>query len=171
MMIVIFMLSSQEAEDSTITSTNLGRGIILVKSSILQENLSDDEVEKQALYIDYAVRKTAHATEYMTLCFLLCMGGALSGITAGDSGQSALESGLTAGIVGFSKKLKPHITFWIISSFYAVSDEIHQYFVPGRSAQVSDVLLDSMGAFFGVIFFSILLSCIYAVKKRVGELP
>ena len=39
--------------------------------------------------------------------------------------------------------------FWysvLLSFFYAVSDEIHQHFVPGRSMQLSDVLLDSFGA-------------------------
>lgn len=37
---------------------------------------------------------------------------------------------------------------------YAVSDEIHQLFVPGRGAQVKDVMIDSTGAFAGIIIYS-----------------
>lgn len=28
---------------------------------------------------------------------------------------------------------------------YAAGDEFHQYFVPGRAAQLSDVVIDAMG--------------------------
>ena len=43
---------------------------------------------------------------------------------------------------------------WAAGTAYAVSDEIHQLFVPGRSGQVRDVLLDSVGVAAGI-----LLSC------------
>lgn len=33
---------------------------------------------------------------------------------------------------------------------YAISDEVHQSFVPGRGAQVKDVLIDSAGAIVGI---------------------
>jgi VanZ family protein len=35
---------------------------------------------------------------------------------------------------------------WLIASAYAVSDELHQWFVPGRGASVADVLIDSAAA-------------------------
>jgi len=34
---------------------------------------------------------------------------------------------------------------------YAITDEFHQYFVPGRSAEIRDVLIDSSGAFIGIL--------------------
>ncbi len=34
---------------------------------------------------------------------------------------------------------------------YACTDEFHQYFVEGRGAQFSDVLLDTVGALFGIL--------------------
>ncbi|HMC27935.1 MAG TPA: VanZ family protein [Verrucomicrobiae bacterium] len=37
------------------------------------------------------------------------------------------------------------------SALYAISDEIHQAFVPGRQAQVSDVLIDTAGAAIGLV--------------------
>lgn len=39
------------------------------------------------------------------------------------------------------------------SVLYGVSDEIHQVFVPSRTAELSDLLADALGSFFGVILF------------------
>lgn len=41
----------------------------------------------------------------------------------------------------------------IFCALYACSDELHQYFVPGRSCKFFDVCVDSTGAFFGALFF------------------
>ena len=41
---------------------------------------------------------------------------------------------------------------WIICALYACSDELHQMMVMGRSAQLSDVALDSLGALCGILF-------------------
>ncbi len=35
---------------------------------------------------------------------------------------------------------------WLIATLYAMTDEFHQSFVPGRNALVSDVILDSISA-------------------------
>jgi VanZ family protein len=40
---------------------------------------------------------------------------------------------------------------------YAVSDEIHQLFVPGRAGQIRDVLIDACGVFVGIIIANRLL--------------
>lgn len=41
-----------------------------------------------------------------------------------------------------------------ICFLYAISDEIHQYFVPGRACRVFDVLIDTSGsAFFCLVYF------------------
>lgn len=39
-----------------------------------------------------------------------------------------------------------HIAAIIIACVFAVSDEIHQYFVPGRDSQIGDFIADSLGA-------------------------
>lgn len=47
--------------------------------------------------------------------------------------------------------LKNTAVFSVILAFaYAITDEVHQVFVPARSGQVSDVLLDTIGAILGV---------------------
>lgn len=45
----------------------------------------------------------------------------------------------------------------IISVLYGLLDELHQYFVPGRSSAFSDVLLDSIGIFSAFIIYFISL--------------
>ena len=42
------------------------------------------------------------------------------------------------------------ITFCIL---YAVTDEIHQTFVPGRAGLITDVIIDSCGSISGIIFY------------------
>ena len=37
-----------------------------------------------------------------------------------------------------------------LTSFYAVTDEVHQIFVPGRSGRFEDWLIDTAGALIGV---------------------
>src|SRR5699024_7793590 len=61
---------------------------------------------------------------------------------------------------------KSHAMYQISLSFficllYAISDEIHQLFIPGRSGEVGDVIIDAVGAFCGIglyiIFRKVLL--------------
>jgi VanZ family protein len=35
---------------------------------------------------------------------------------------------------------------WLLSTAYGATDEAHQYFVPGRHADVADLAADALGA-------------------------
>lgn len=78
---------------------------------------------------DFALRKLAHCLEYAVLAFLFFR--VLSG------------------------KVKNFWSaFWgaiILSIIYAITDEYHQTFVFGRSGEIKDVLIDSVGVFAGLI--------------------
>lgn len=58
---------------------------------------------------------------------------------------------------------------WLISIsvglVYAISDEYHQSFVPGRTAQLKDVLIDTAGVIFGIMIVLVVI----AVYKALGE--
>jgi len=45
---------------------------------------------------------------------------------------------------------------FLISTFYGVSDEIHQRFVPGRNSSLDDVLADATGALIGGLAYVVL---------------
>ena len=54
-----------------------------------------------------------------------------------------------------------------IAMLYACSDEIHQVFVPGRSGEVRDVLIDTAGAAVGVIVYAALSARFYKKSEKV----
>ena len=62
----------------------------------------------------------------------------------------------------FDKKLVLLSVF--LAFLYACSDEIHQLFVPGRSGQVSDVLLDTLGSFTGIMIYKLIYNKIKGGK-------
>lgn len=55
---------------------------------------------------------------------------------------------------GFKNNIKLVITLSILtSSLYGISDELHQYFVPCRNADIMDALADIFGSICGVYLF------------------
>jgi VanZ family protein len=75
--------------------------------------------------LNFIVRKLAHFTEYAILTTLGYWGWAKS---LGQSPHIALRIALT------------------VSILFAISDEFHQRFVPGRTSLLTDVLIDCCGA-------------------------
>ncbi len=61
-------------------------------------------------------------------------------------------------------KLKPEKYSLIISMVFAISDEFHQYFIPGRSAEIGDILADFTG-----IFLAFLLCRFFILKLPLFE--
>jgi VanZ family protein len=90
---------------------------------------------------DFILRKIAHMLEYFILAALL---------------YRAFK--------GSFKLSAFHLTFWplFLSFLYAVSDEVHQSFVPTRSPSVKDVLIDSIG----IIAFLIILKYKPIIQKE-----
>jgi VanZ family protein len=52
-----------------------------------------------------------------------------------------------------------YILSWILTVVYAITDEYHQSFMPGREASYKDVVLDSFGAILALLI-------VYFLKKR-----
>lgn len=126
-MVVIFLFSSQPADESTQTSLRVER--VICALMIPDYNMKTPE-EQTALAerIEFPVRKGAHMTEYAILAVLLL--GTLAG-----------------------EYMEGSIVIWsvILAALYASTDEFHQLFVPGRSGQFRDVLIDSCGAAAGTL--------------------
>lgn len=55
-----------------------------------------------------------------------------------------------------------------IGFLYAVSDEIHQMYVPGRTARVLDVVIDTAGVWFGIGIVLIIIS-VWKALTQVGK--
>jgi VanZ family protein len=76
-------------------------------------------------HLNFAIRKLAHFTEYAILTLLGYWGWSKSLVY---SPQQSLRIALT------------------VSILFAISDEFHQLFVPGRTSLYTDVLIDCLGA-------------------------
>lgn len=181
-MALIFFYSSRQADVSAEDSGRIGITLGRIFISDFEE-WPEEEQQEFAARIDHPVRKTAHAAEYAVLGFLAagaCAGTAGSAGTSRSSGMAGssgvaesagtAESSGVAGRTGngaWRKFRKEMFLPWLIAALYAASDEIHQLFVPGRSGQLSDVILDSAGALAGVAAFTVLCWLINRRKARV----
>lgn len=83
--------------------------------------------------MNHYIRKTAHFTEYFVQALLLCNAFRSDRTDRGDS----------------------HACILFLSLMTAVLDEYIQLFSPGRSGQVTDILLDFSGGFSGWLSFQL----------------
>ena len=132
-MVCIFCLSSQPAPESNELSKGVAESIIDKTPHI--KDLPP--AEKQSLAIDLN-RKS----ETMPTFLFFILGTAL-----------ALSISFSYG----GKLHDKYVIALIISIIYAISDEIHQIFVPGRSFQFTDILTDSAGSLLGIAIIGFIL--------------
>lgn len=97
------------------------------------------------IFTNFLVRKAAHCLEFTGLCVLFNL---------------ALFQ---------TKKKKMPLLSVILSSAYAVTDEVHQIFVEGRSCQFTDWLIDSAGAILGTAGFLILFAVISRIIQKKAK--
>lgn len=89
---------------------------------------------------NFAIRKVSHFMEYLILYILLF--NAL--FKKAEIGRALLLS-------------------IIIVFLYACLDEIHQFFIPGRSSRIRDVIIDTTGGITGLFL------CFYYLYKKRGS--
>lgn len=71
------------------------------------------------------------------------------------AGEYAVLAALTTRGLIWKGEMRPILlgVSWSLSAFYALSDEIHQLFVPGRTFQLLDLALDIGGGLIGLMVF------------------
>lgn len=138
-MIVIFSFSAKPGNESE--EQSIKAGMIVCHMFVPGfGDLSEQQQIDMAQAIDHPVRKTAHAAEY------------------------AMLAGLVLGAVTVSIIRWKNVLIAIsVSVLYAATDEFHQLFVPARSGQVKDVLIDGCGAVIGTL---IIWGIYYLVHKK-----
>lgn len=142
-MCFIFIMSSF-GHNSSDAQSNLFVDFIAQNFPHVRHGLENNLISLSTLI--FLVRKTAHFTEYAIL-------GALFYLNLIQFPK--LNSHI--------KKLPLPILF---SFLYAITDELHQVFVPGRSAQFRDVLIDILGASFGAIITYLIVKLFTKIKTR-----
>lgn len=131
-MSVMFWFSNQQGIGSSSTSKKVSE--IIVNIIDINKQYSDTQKEEIIEVIEPIIRKLAHYTFY-----------AIGGILIANC------------VYQFCSEEKRVITTSaIIGIVYATSDEIHQLMVPGRSGNVKDVIIDSIGILTGIALFLLL---------------
>lgn len=141
-MATIFNFSSQVAEESKKTSSKVITKI--VETVDIRKELTEIQKKKIAEDLTFVVRKGAHFSIYALLGILIF---------------------LLVKEYNFSTK-RSFITSITASFIYACSDEFHQTFVSGRSGEVRDVLIDTVGAIVGCLLIIFIEYIIKNIKNR-----
>ena len=161
-MLVIFLASAQVAEDSA----KLSGGLTRVSFGAVWRWLSPDGQEMpEPLFIAFEtfLRKAAHILVFLLLgvCAAntvrratLCRAAASVGSASGEAACSGSAGGeIASGKIVSGKIVSVKRIFWISliwCSAYGALDELHQYFVPGRTMMLKDWVIDVMGSLIGI---------------------
>lgn len=124
-MMLIFSFSSQVREESHKLST----GITEIVVETIEKLVPNKQIDVKKIH--HLIRKNAHFLAYLVL-------GILSITVLRCSGIGVWKSILCA---------------LCICVIYAIGDEMHQAFVPGRGPGIKDVFIDSAGSLVGVTIY------------------
>ena len=136
----IYKLSGMNSKNSNGKSTGI-IGIFIEDAleitndyGITDSHPDDSKLAHVSELINAPLRKVIHATVYFILAFFI--------ITVLNI------------IFDHDNYLLSVLLTLVISIIFAGTDEFHQTFVNGRTGQFLDVIIDSLGAFTGIMFYS-----------------
>ena len=140
---VIFLMSAESGAESTDTSD----GVVYYIAKVIVSGFDEMTILEQQLIMDKmsgAVRTAGHFCEFAGLGFL------------------SLNALLT-----YKLKIWQKVVFsFVFSVIYAISDEIHQIFVPDRAFQISDIAVDSLGVLTGIAMLCLVLCIVKKCRKE-----
>ena len=141
---VIYRFSDTPAVESTNESISVTGMLLDMVSRFIYVDPANRDMIIAAM--EPHIRKIAHMTEFGILFLLILIPAAL-----------------------IIKKLSLRACITLsITLLYAVSDEIHQLFVPGRSGMLRDVLIDLFGALIALGLYLVIYIIIRTVRKHTG---
>lgn len=139
----MFIFSGQSGK----TSTDLSRRTTEFICQTTLQNFNEiplSEQESIIINLNQYIRKSAHFAIY-------CLMGIFTYYA----------------IIKFNLKLKFKIAVSVtLCLIYSISDEIHQYFIPGRTFKLTDIIIDVSGALVGVGIVKLLSFIAGVIKNR-----
>ena len=141
------------------------------------ESMTPQEQEAMVMSLDFWVRKSAHFTEYMVLGVMLMLAADMFRAGRRAKADSRSQAGRRAKADSRSQVSSRNRTqdndrrigrkgdaalAIVVGVVYAVFDEVHQYFVPGRACQLRDMIIDICGVSAGVL---IALCALWIIRK------
>ena len=139
-MVCIYKLSGMNSSNSNGKSADI-LSIIIADAldvtndyGITNSHPSDAKIERASALMNTPMRKVMHASVYLVLAFFLMI--------------------LLNIISDHKYYLLTILIALILCVTFAITDEYHQTFVTGRTGQIMDVIIDSIGAVVGLIFYT-----------------
>ena len=139
---IIFGFSSQDGETSGGLSRSITNKILQLSSKY--NNLEQKEKDQVSDRTEKIIRKIAHFSIY-TLVGLLLM-GLLSTYKIKENWRIMLSV--------------------LLGMIYAISDEIHQGFTPGRSPRIADVYIDTLGVILGILLILLFIKIYERILQK-----
>lgn len=143
-MVIIFAFSSKPADSSNESSMAVADDILSAYENTTNVQLDAEQRFQVLEVMNHIVRKSSHFCEYALLAVVLAFHFYIHAFR-----------GMRLLLLSVS-----------MSAVYAATDEFHQTFIPGRSGQIRDVLIDTSGAAAGMLFFFIILMIYNLYSKR-----
>lgn len=139
---IIFGFSNQNGEESGGVSKRVTATVTKNIKSI--QDLEKKQKENVLQRIESIIRKIAHFSIYTVVGLLLM--GIMSTYKLKENHR-----------IGISM---------IIGMIYASSDEIHQAFIPERTAKITDVMIDSMGVLLGILCVLLVIKLVEKIRNK-----
>lgn len=136
-MLLVFILSGQNGEQTTMLSEKVTGKI----ASFVFDHYSEfDNSQKEFVIteLNRFIRKCAHFGLYAAMGFTIYVGA----------------------FFFFKKRIFRFLSAFFLPVVYAVTDELHQHFVDGRTPLFTDVLIDGAGALLGILAAFLIISTI-----------
>ena len=145
--IIIFSFSAVPATASTKQSKGLTYNVIKLLNG---NKLTEKELVKLTKRVNPVIRKIAHFSIYMILAIFTYM---------------FIEE-LNTKSKSEKERLRKNILYTcIFCIIYAIFDEIHQIYVPGRTGKVIDVVIDTLGSCMGIAIL-LLNNSLKIIRKK-----
>ena len=146
--LLIYKLSAMTTTNSNGKSTDIIAVFIedtleiTNKAGITKSHPTDAKLERASGLLNAPLRKVMHASVYFVLAFMIMFAVSF--------------------IFKHQKYLVPMTISLVLIILFASFDEFHQTFVDGRTGQIKDVIIDTMGGIVGLLFYG----TYYYVYKR-----
>ena len=128
-MITIFTFSSKNTNESNGTSKGLIKHFVHTYEKVFDKDVDEEVIITK---LNYPIRKLAHYSIYLLLGIFIYNIFLLTGV-----------------------KHKVLISI-LVCMIYAITDETHQLFVSGRTGQVLDVFIDTIGSLTSILLIKMI---------------
>lgn len=135
--ILIFMFSDQNRIESKAASAEVAGFLLTLFSKIIPS--ANVAVPEGFIHL---LRSLAHFILYLGLGFLTFL------------------------MFTCYKKAKAYYYAATTCFLFSLTDEFHQFFVPGRSAQLIDIIVDFAGAISGILIYTLFLKLIVKIRRK-----